>query len=341
MPKRTYDAGVFIGRFQPLHIGHTHIIDQALKQVDKLIVVVGSSTGARTIKNPFTYEERKRVIETAYRHDVAMGRLVVVGMPDEADDDAGWAEGVEELVRPIVAPDGGLSYVTKKIALAGYGKDASSFYLKLFPEWANIQISSQKGTLNSTDIRRKFFEHLPMIPHDVLPKASAEFLSEFRWLDVFGELCSEFEYYANYPRQYGPGPFLTGDSIIRHRGDVLLVTRGKVPGQGKLAMPGGFRNLYERLEDAALRELREETGLDLLQFTEIEHSYLVDTPYRSLRGDVLTWVIAATLPDDFDRSIVKAADDAAALGWFDFSQLTADQFFDDHWQILNSHFIHT
>ena len=52
---KTYDAIVFIGRFQPLHNAHVEIIRKASELADKVIVVVGSANQPRTFKNPFSY----------------------------------------------------------------------------------------------------------------------------------------------------------------------------------------------------------------------------------------------------------------------------------------------
>ena len=49
-----YDFAVFVGRFQPLHNGHQHVIDQALRSAKKLIILIGSADTARSIRNPFT-----------------------------------------------------------------------------------------------------------------------------------------------------------------------------------------------------------------------------------------------------------------------------------------------
>lgn len=342
---KPFDYGVFIGRFQPLHVGHTHIIDEALKQVETLVIVVGSAYNARTVKNPFTYEERLHVLTQTYRHEVSQGRIVIVGISDEAGDDDAWAALVTNAVNTVIADKltkhgSNLEGIKdQKIALAGYGKDASSFYLKMFPDWSNIQIEAQKGTLNSTDIRSVYFQPLPLIPRDVLPAASAQFLDDFRWTVLFGTLVKEWNYYATYASEWGKGPFITGDNIVIHQQQILLVTRGKIPGIGKLAMPGGFRNKNERLQDCCVRELREETLLDLdNEIHRYTAFYPEDTPGRSLRGDVVTHVLAIELPHNFDRSKLEASDDAADLDWYHFEHLTPDQFFDDHWSIINRFF---
>ncbi|MHA1378163.1 MAG: nicotinamide-nucleotide adenylyltransferase [Candidatus Helarchaeota archaeon] len=57
--------GVFIGRFQPIHLGHIKAIKQVLDDVDELIIVIGSAQVSHSFNNPFTAGERISFIKTA------------------------------------------------------------------------------------------------------------------------------------------------------------------------------------------------------------------------------------------------------------------------------------
>ena len=84
MTNTHYDAdfGVFIGRFQPLHIGHEHVIRQALGRVKRLIVLIGSAQCARDPRNPFTFDERAAMVRHAFPYEMAEGRLIVEPLND-------------------------------------------------------------------------------------------------------------------------------------------------------------------------------------------------------------------------------------------------------------------
>lgn len=76
---------VYIGRFQMAHKGHEETIKHALEQSDRLVILVGSSDLARDSKNPFTFEERKQVLDAMSSRlaqaEWAKGRSVKITNP--------------------------------------------------------------------------------------------------------------------------------------------------------------------------------------------------------------------------------------------------------------------
>ena len=108
---------------------------------------------------------------------------------------------------------------------------------------------------------------------------------------------------------------------------ILLIRRKHEPFAGRWALPGGFVNMDESLEDAARRELREETGV---RTTRIEQLHTFGAPGRDPRGRVISVVYlarakAATLKP-------QAADDAAETDWHPLHRPPALAF--DHDKIL-------
>src|SRR5512132_798215 len=108
---------------------------------------------------------------------------------------------------------------------------------------------------------------------------------------------------------------------------VLLVKRKNPPFQGRWAIPGGFVEVDESLEDAAARELREETGVEGMH---IEQLYTFGDPGRDPRGRTVTVAYFALVPA---AVAVQAGDDAAEAEWKSVYHLPAMAF--DHCDIVN------
>ncbi len=74
---------VFIGRFQPIHIGHIHTIRQILEKGEDIIIVIGSSQYSHTPDNPFTGGERVMLIKRALLDEkIPLNRVDIVPLPD-------------------------------------------------------------------------------------------------------------------------------------------------------------------------------------------------------------------------------------------------------------------
>ena len=105
---------------------------------------------------------------------------------------------------------------------------------------------------------------------------------------------------------------------------VLLIQRSTEPFKGLYALPGGFVDIRETLEEAARRELSEETGLQLDQLTQV-HTF--SAPDRDPRGRVISTCFASILPASREISL-QAGSDAADAAWFKINELPSLAF--DH-----------
>ena len=108
---------------------------------------------------------------------------------------------------------------------------------------------------------------------------------------------------------------------------VLLIERGIDPFKGRYALPGGFVRAEETLEQAAFRELLEETGT---KDVYLEQLYTFGDPHRDPRGRVVTVAYYALVPND--KSPLLAGTDAAAAAWYPVSALPPLAF--DHKKIV-------
>jgi bifunctional NMN adenylyltransferase/nudix hydrolase len=330
-----------IGRFQPFHIGHAHLVAKALEVGDLAVVIIGD-TGCRTdYRDPWTVEERAEMILSCFEGKGA-DRLRFVSVEDRPYDDLEWKLAVKEAVAPFA------EHPYERF-MVGHKKDASSFYLDMFPEWKFIGVPTVKSPLgnriDATRIRLEIF-HGKIMPANV-PKAIEGFLSampddEFDRLATEAQAVHDFDSAWNCKavKEYG-GPVLTAvDALIEREDSILLIRRGGRVGYGSWALPGGFVDPGERLIDAALRELREETGVkihrDNLPTNSIGLMTAFDYPRRSMRGRIITNVLHLRVPNN-PEIIPKAGDDAMSANWVLKTELPSLKrgFFSDHFHIVN------
>ena len=74
--------GLFVGRFQPYHIGHHAAIKKILEEVDELVIVIGSSKESYKANDPFTSGERVEMILAALKEEGLNGRVIVIPVED-------------------------------------------------------------------------------------------------------------------------------------------------------------------------------------------------------------------------------------------------------------------
>ncbi|MHC5058759.1 MAG: NUDIX domain-containing protein [Planctomycetota bacterium] len=111
--------------------------------------------------------------------------------------------------------------------------------------------------------------------------------------------------------------------------EVLLIRRANEPFKGSWALPGGFVEMDEDVPDAASRELREETGLEIPP-EELVEVGVFGRPGRDPRGRTISVVYAARV--SAGRGRARAGDDAAEAEWFDAGALPGLAF--DHAEVV-------
>ncbi|WP_321375215.1 NUDIX hydrolase [uncultured Draconibacterium sp.] len=136
-------------------------------------------------------------------------------------------------------------------------------------------------------------------------------------------------YSYKYPRAA-----LTVDAIVFVKSDtttfVLLIERGREPFKNKWALPGGFIEMDETLEQACIRELEEETGL---QVEKMEQFRAYDAINRDPRHRTISVIYSVRLEE---QKPVTGSDDATQAKWFSIDQLPELAF--DHAEILADFF---
>ena len=85
---------LFVTRAQPFHLGHLKVIEWILKKYDKVTIVIGSSQESNTEENPFTFEERKKMIQNTLKSEnIQGGKYEIIGIPDVHDDKT-WVKNI-------------------------------------------------------------------------------------------------------------------------------------------------------------------------------------------------------------------------------------------------------
>lgn len=399
-PAINADLCVFIGRFQPLHAGHVRVLEQGLSQASHLLVLVGSAGEPRTLHNPFTATERAGLLRESVRRSP---RLHVRALEDSAGDPGDWvarAHGaVEQAWREIRARDPARP-VHPRVALIGHAKDASSYYLGLFPQWASIDVPLLHP-LSATDVRAALFGDFQALrprmealvdrharqapPGDPVaavreanarvdaafsgtarswveqgareflagqrargfpdvPPCVAQFLEGFMATPDYAALVQEAVAAARVRWQWRHAPYppkhVTADAAVFHEGHVLMVQRQGHPGRGLWALPGGFVEDDEPVREAAVRELGEETGLDVPRTALLASQSaqaVFDAPLRSSRGRTITHAFGFVLPPG-PRPATRAPEpgdqETRALAWVPLSGLRREACFEDHFTII-------
>ena len=90
-------VGILVGRFQPLHKGHVKAIQFARNNSDKLYIIVGSAEKSNQKRNPFSFEERKRMIELAINEKKLQDNISIVPIND-ANNHTEWIASIKNTI---------------------------------------------------------------------------------------------------------------------------------------------------------------------------------------------------------------------------------------------------
>jgi len=219
LSNKNFDFLAFIGRFQPLHMGHLAVIEAGLQQADQLIILCGSA------RNPWSVSERESMIRGAVSTDNNNNnRVHIAPLMDIAYNDESWVRNVQATVNGLVTAHHGVPHKMPKVGLIGHSKDQSSYYLNLFPQWGAVQVDNFKG-ISATPIREAIFtEGTPSNDissnnigdkayinsneaKQLLPTNVRQHVSEFYSTDTYAEVKGEHDFVAKYKQAWSAAPY--------------------------------------------------------------------------------------------------------------------------------------
>lgn len=335
---------VVLGRFQPFHDQHLYLVESAFDYAEKVLIVIGSINQPRTPKNPFTFEERKHMIELSLEEaGIDLGYVYIEGVEDYVED-TDWVHSIEGLV---VSVEPNISNAS--VELVGHSKDESSYYLKSFPEWSVVDIP-MKVELDATTIRNQWYSHPSSVTDvacDVYDYLQGFWLSSNDWYNEVAEQDAHNKREKDKLMKGYPYPqslnVCTSDAVVSCYGKHLLIKRKENPYKGCWALAGGHKDSNETFLQCALRELDEETSLGLT----VDDNYsekMFDNPKRDpvcTKVSMCYWFgVSGLRYEDGTLPVVTPKDDAIEAKWF-----TTEEVIDmkgnmafDHYEML-THFL--
>lgn len=155
-------TGLYVGRFQPFHLGHLQAVKYILERVDELTIVVGSAQHSHTIENPFTAGERITMIRLALKEaGVPSHSFMVIPLPDDEFHKVWVAHLLSQ------TPSFDVAYTNEPLTF------------RLLKE-AGLRVERipmfNRTRFTATEVRRRLLKNLPW--RDLLPRAVASYLTQ-------------------------------------------------------------------------------------------------------------------------------------------------------------------
>lgn len=340
---------VVIGRFQPLHHGHISMIDEAHRLAREndghVLVLVGSSNKKRSIDNPYSYDERCDMILKQWPTEEG----TVMPLPDY---DYSYKRWETLLYRTI-------NYKLSKIQVEISDNISITFITSnkgvdgdLRKDWARdhqiISVSPVDYEFNdfpisATNIRQSLI---------VGDRAGVqERVSESTWgviesnWDAVECMNADARTIRQYNRMWEDAPFTptfhATDAVVRDpNGMMLFIERGGEMGTGQIALAGGFLEADISHEANMIKELKEETCLDLdAKGHKIVTSWFCDETKRAMRGRMTTMVFLVDVDHEFrwvdgklylGSDLIEPKDDASKVMLINQLDITDHYMFSDH-----------
>ena len=362
MQKMKY--GIVIGRFNPPHLGHIHLIESALAKSDYVIVVNGSFKAAHNPKKLLNETEIQKIILASVS---APEKIIFVNVRDNLYDDQEWVLDVRKQIKWVayqaVVP------TENTYTIYGFTKDQTSQYLKWFPLYKSSEVepfhytdNGKTEMIHATNLRNFMYktwsickseynsdtvQFESMVKNYLVSRMGIKaFDAMFETFDYnrLDWITEEYEHYEKYKEMWSVAPyppiFVTCDSVVFSNGCVLVIRRKESPGRGCYALPGGFLNHNEKVRDGILRELNEETKIRIPPGKlngSLKAIEVFDAPGRSLRGRTITHAGLFIL-DEQELPKVVGSDDAEKAEWVPLENLNQleGNFFEDHFHIIRS-----
>lgn len=283
------DVGVLVGRFQvdELHAGHIRLLDAIVHHHARSIIVLGNSPLKCTVRNPLDFEARKLMIQEAYPE------ATIMYIPDMYTDKA-WSNRLDSMIGDLVG-------VGQTVRL--YGSRDS--FIKYYTPYGKYECEELEQVVftSGTDRRKEISKRV---------KGSKDFRLGVIWAVM-----------NQYPKCVPTVDIL---AVRDNKEGKTMVLLGKRDSEPKYRICGGYVGPRETYEDAAVREFREEAGVEVHQPQYIK-SFVVDSWRYKGEVDAIT---TALFMVEIKDGIPHPGDDIDELRWFPLDGKIVYEIVDEH-----------
>jgi len=335
----TLDYIAVISRFSPFDNANMAMVKQALAQARSVFFVFTAADLSRSNRYPWSVEEREAMARAAIAADPALDpkRIRFLRVFDHLYRDDLWQSRIVTDVTTAIAADGtGSAAVT--VGVLADPREVGVKRIASLKPWTAVPPVAQPCDITLT---AAFLNGVAQWREQV-PSPVASLMDAFSATPVFADMAEEQIFVEKYLKTWSVAPYppilVVTDTVLLHSGHILLVERGVPPGKKQWAIPGGFVEPDEYLTDAALREVREETGFDENEetmLTWLQGRFIFEFPTRSARGRAISMGFFFSLPGT-ELPPVTGSDDARHAQWMPLGRLPEirTEIFEDHASII-------
>lgn len=293
------NCGVIIGRFQvhKLHEGHHKILNLVGERNDHVIVFLGCiAKGITTKHDPLDFETRKVMLESAYPE------YTILPLYDQKHNTL-WSDILDKTLDSTVTQEEVTLYGSRDSFIPFYtGKYKTQF----LPE---VEVPNCSGTLVRTNISKQIMK-----------------TADFRAGVIYGMM--------NGYTRVNPTVDIAIARYVDWTADnpsCLEILMGRKPGETTLRFIGGFAETTGNYEEDAIREAKEETGLDVSRLEYMGSAVIDDWRLRSTPEAIKTvfYLGWGTVGQE-----AKASDDIASVEWIGYDLITPEIVEDTHHVLL-------
>ena len=293
-------VGIIIGRFQVplLHSGHLGLLNHVCNLHKDVLIVVGSTTAKGTTKDPMDFETRKSLFDSFISSKVhSNGWMKVVNHMDQGSDLI-WSQNLDALVAA--------NFPGRDAILYGGRDSFIPHYSGTFPTEMVPNVDSSEGTILRVAASK-------------MPVANEDFRK--------GVIYSA---YSQWPRVHSTVDI----GIVRREETGWKILLGHKWKGDRHRLIGGFADPSDTsFEAAAVREAKEETGLDLKEVEYVTSSRQGDFRYKSDRDRIITTFFMADVTGS--EQVPVAGDDIVELDWYPLNYALAKDVHPSHEELVS------